>query len=298
MSTADERLGNPPVDILWILAHPDDESFGSAGTMAWARQRGLRTAYICATRGEAGQIRESRLATPDTLGAVREQELREAMSLVGMSELRLLGFRDSGMENTDDNHNPMALINQPPETILTHRVGHIRDLRPGTVITFGPEGVYGHPDHVMIGKIAARAVELAADDTWLPDMLEPWRADALYFSAAPRERLEAMAALPDSPFGQISGRSRNNLGIPSSEITHWLDVSQWVDLKKQVLGSHHTQVDPEEFLNPDSPMAQRLLHAFEQYQRHPLPWDPDMEIRDTLERARSEIGAKEVPIIT
>ncbi|MDQ3526102.1 MAG: hypothetical protein M3451_13765, partial [Chloroflexota bacterium] len=67
---------------------------------------------------------------------------------------------------------------------------------------------------------------------------------------------------------------------------------------KQVLGSHHTQVDPEEFLNPDSPMAQRLLHAFEQYQRHPLPWDPDMEIRDTLERARSEIGAKEVPVIT
>jgi LmbE family N-acetylglucosaminyl deacetylase len=150
----------------------------------------------------------------------------------------------------------------------------------------------------MIGKIAARAVELAADDNWLPDMLQPWRADALYFSAAPRERLKAMAALPDSPFGQISERSRNNLGIPSSEITHWLDVSRWVDLKKQVLGSHHTQVDPEAFLNPDSPMAQRLLHAFEQYQRRPLPWDVDMETEDALERARSEIGAKEVPGIT
>ena len=178
MTTPDERVGNPPVDILWILAHPDDESFGSAGLMAWARDRGLRTAYVCATRGEAGGIRDSKLATRDSLGAVREQELRAAMSHVGLGELRLLGFRDSGMENTPENDHPMALINQSPESLLAHLVGHIRDLRPTTVITFGPEGIYGHPDHVLTGKLATRAIELANDPTWLPALHSPWQASA------------------------------------------------------------------------------------------------------------------------
>ncbi len=295
MTTADERLGNPPVDILWILAHPDDESFGSAGTMAWANERDLRTAYVCATRGEAGQIRESHLATPDTLGAVREQELRTATSLVGLSEPRLLGFRDSGMEDTDDNHDPRALTNQRPEELLTHLVGHIRDLRPATVVTFGPEGVYGHPDHIMIGKLAARAVELAADESWLPDLQDSWQVSALYFAAAPRERLRALAELPDNPFGEISEHSLSNLGTPSSEITHWLDVSPWMALKRQVLAAHRTQVDANDMLNPESSAMEQLMFSFEQYQRRPLPWDSDMKAEDALDRARAEIGATEIP---
>lgn len=295
MTTADERLGNPPVDILWILAHPDDESFGSAGTMAWAAEKGLRTAYVCTTRGEVGEIQESSLATPDTLGAVREQELRNAMSLVGMGELRLLGFRDSGMENTADNENPRALIQQPPEAVLTHLVGHIRDLRPRTVVTFGPEGIYGHPDHVMTGKIAARAVELAADRNWLPELYSPWQASALYFAAAPRERMLEMANLPDNPIGEISEMSRQNLGTPADEITHWLDVSAWVDLKRSVLASHRTQVNPEEILSPDVPESMVRMFQFEQYTRQPLPWDPDHSTVDAIDQALSEIGSETAP---
>lgn len=296
MPTADERLGNPPVDILWILAHPDDESFGSAGTMAWARNSGLRTAYVCATRGESGQIREPHLATRESLGAVREQELRTAMAVVGLSELRMLGFRDSGMENTDTNNDPRALVQQPPEEILVHLVGHIRDLRPSTVVTFGAEGIYGHPDHVMIGKIAARAVELASDESWLPELQEPWRAGALYAAAAPRERLEAIAARPDSPFGEISDASRRNLGTPSAEITHWLDVSPWLELKRAALAAHRTQIDAEAVIRSEPTEEERLRYSFEQYQRRPLPWDPGMDLEDTLDRARNEIGAAEIPL--
>lgn len=291
MTTPDERPGNPSVDILWILAHPDDESFGSAGTMAWAAERNLRTAYICATRGEVGQIRDPALATPDTLGAVREQELRLAMSHVGLSELRMLGFRDSGMENTEDNAHPQALIQQPPEAILTHLVGHIRDLRPRTVVTFGPEGVYGHPDHVMVGKIAARAVELAADETWLPALHMPWQATSLYFAAVPRERMEAIANGPDNPLGEISDASRQNLGMPSKDITHWLDVRPWTTLKRQVLASHRTQVDGDRLLSDEIPEAELARYSFEQYARQSLPWDPDRSVEDALDQARSEIGS-------
>ncbi len=288
MTTADERHGHPPVDILWILAHPDDEAFGGAGTMAWATDRGYRIAYVCATRGEAGEIRDPQLATPATLGAIREQELRDAMSRVGMKELRILGFRDSGMENTSDNDNPRALIQQPPEAILTHLVGHIRDLRPRTVVTFGPEGIYGHPDHVLIGKLAARAVELAADPAWLPLLYTPWRTTSLYFNSAPREQMQELDAHPDKPLGDISEASRQNLGTPADAITHWLDISPWLEVKRDVLAAHRTQFDPESMPTPDDDSPFGL--AAEQYTRQPLPWDPEMTADDILTRARSEIG--------
>lgn len=296
MTTADQRLGNPPVDILWILAHPDDESFGSAGTMAWASSKGLRTAYVCATRGEEGQIRESHLATQESLGAVREQELRTAMAIVGLAELRLLGFRDSGMENTAPNNDPRALIQQPAEVVLTHLIGHIRDLRPSTVITFGPEGVYGHPDHIMIGKIADRAIELAADESWFPDLQEPWQTHALYHTAAPREILEQIAALPDNPFGEISEESRRNLGTPSAEITHWLDVTSWIEPKLHALSAHRTQVDVSELLGRELSPEEAIRYSREQYQRRPLPWDPTMQHHDAVDQARSEIGSTAIPL--
>lgn len=296
MPTADERLGHPPVDLLWILAHPDDESFGSAGTMAWAADRGLRTAYVCATRGEAGQIKDSQLATPDTLGAVREHELRTAMSHVGLSELRILGFRDSGMENTEDNNDPRALIQQPPEAILTHLVGHIRDLRPNAVVTFGPEGVYGHPDHVIIGKIAARAVELAADPTWHPSLYTTWQTSALYFAAVPRELILKLADHPDNPLGDISEQSRQNLGIPADQITHWLDVSQWLDAKMTALTAHRTQVAGDDVVVTGGGEGEDTSQLFsEQYARQPLPWDPECTIEDVLTRARDEIGSTSPP---
>lgn len=288
MTTADERFGHPPVDILWILAHPDDEAFNGAGTMAWATDRGYRTALVCATRGEVGEIRDPALATPATLGAVREQELRDAMSRVGLAELRILGYRDSGMENTADNDNPRALIQQPPEAILTHLVGHIRDLRPRTVVTFGPEGIYGHPDHVLTGKLAARAVELADDPAWLPLMYEPWRVASLYFASAPRELMQELDAHPDKPLGDISEASRRNLGTPTRDITHWLDITPWLDVKRDALAAHRTQLDPDTMPTPadDSPFGL----AWEQYTRHPLPWDPGMTADDILNRARAEIG--------
>ncbi|HEV2127634.1 MAG TPA: PIG-L family deacetylase [Thermomicrobiales bacterium] len=293
MPIPDERLGNPPVDLLWILAHPDDESFGSAGTMAWANGAGLRTAYVCATRGDVGEIRDSHLATRDTLAAVREQELREAMSHLGLGELRILGFRDSGMENTSENEHPLALINQPIEALLTHLVGHIRDLRPDTIITFGPEGIYGHPDHVLMGKLTTRAVELAADPSWLPALHEPWCANALYFASVPRELILAIACDPAQPLGEISEKASNNLGSPASTITHWLDVSRWLGAKRQAIIAHRTQIDPDEIMNPESQLAQ-WLHR-EQYTRRPLPWDPGMANEDPLTRARDEFGSISPP---
>jgi LmbE family N-acetylglucosaminyl deacetylase len=294
MTTADQRLGHPPVDILWILAHPDDETFGAAGTMAWARDRGLRTAYVCATRGEAGQIRDPRVGTTGILGAVREHELRAAMAIVGLDELRMLGFRDSGMEDTPDNDDPRALIQQAEETLVAHLVGHIRDLRPTTVVTFGPEGIYGHPDHILTGRVTDRAVELAADQGYLPHLHQPWRIVALYHHAAPRERMLAMADDPAQPLGAISEMSRQNLGTPEAEITHRLVIGPWIALKRQAVAAHRSQTAGRE--ESEAPEEATIDEAFasENYVRQPLPWDSDMAADDPLTRARAEIGAMPV----
>jgi LmbE family N-acetylglucosaminyl deacetylase len=294
MTSPDQRLGNPPVDLLWVLAHPDDETYGSGGTIAWASDRGLRTAYICATRGEAGAIRDTRIATTKTLGAVREQELREAMSHVGLAELRLLGYRDSGMEDTPENEDPRAFIQQPREAILAHLVGHIRDLRPATVITFGPEGIYGHPDHILVGELTVRAVSLAADAAHLPGLHVPWRAAALYHTVAPREAMLALADHPDQPLGAISERSRNNLGTPSERITHWLDVTPWLERKARALAAHRTQFADRDSVVSATDDERRRQLGTEQLARQPLPWDPDMRADDPISRAHREIG-REAP---
>ncbi len=290
MTNADVRPDRPTFDILWILAHPDDETFGAAGTMAWAKDRGLRIAYVCTTRGEAGQIRDPEVGTTGVLGAIREQELRAAMAIIGLDELRLLGYRDSGMENTPDNEDPRALLQQPEETLVAHLVAHIRDLRPTTVITFGPEGIYGHPDHILTGRLTDRAVELAADPDYLPRLLQPWPAVALYHHAAPRERMLGMLDDPSQPLGEISETSRNNLGTPMADITHRFDISAWLRLKRRAVAAHRSQTAGREI--DESPEEAAIEDAFtaEYYIRQPLPWDPDMMADDPLTRARAELG--------
>jgi N-acetyl-1-D-myo-inositol-2-amino-2-deoxy-alpha-D-glucopyranoside deacetylase len=213
------------------------------------------------------------------------------MAIVGLDELRMLGFRDSGMENTPDNDDPRALIRQPEETLVAHLVGHIRDLRPTTVITFGPEGIYGHPDHILTGRVTDRAVEMAAAPGYLPHLHQPWQVAALYHHAAPRGRMLAMADHPSQPLGAISEASRQNLGTPEAEITHRLDIGPWMALKRQAVAAHRSQTAGRE--DPNSPEEAALDDAFasESYVRQPLPWDSDMSADDPLTRARAEIGA-------
>lgn len=131
--------------LLLCLAHPDDESFGSGGMMAMYATQGVNVSLVCATRGEVGEISDPTLATPDTLSQVREAELRCACETLGVNEPIFLGYRDSGMAGTDDNHHSDAFANAPAEAVVPHLVEIIRRLRPQVVVTFDPSGGYGHP---------------------------------------------------------------------------------------------------------------------------------------------------------
>jgi LmbE family N-acetylglucosaminyl deacetylase len=266
----DQRDGGP---LLLVFAHPDDESFGCAGTLAEAAARGVPATLICATRGEAGKTGDPRLDTPEVLAMVREQEVRAAMRAVGLADVRFLDYRDSGMEGTPENDDPRALVRAPPDEVVAKLVVHLRAVRPATVVTFGPDGVYGHPDHLLVHRAATAAVHAAADPAFLPAVGDPWRTPALYYQTTPREQLQALAQRPDGPLRDLSPERLARVGTPRAEITTVVDVSPHRAAKQRAIAAHRTQVGDG---GPLSGMPRERVEAIlsrEHFVRVPLPWD-------------------------
>src|SRR5262245_23543804 len=148
----------PTRHVLAVLAHLDDEVLCGAGTLALCADRGARVTLVCATRGEFGPIASPELATRDNLPAVRERELRASCAKLGIEDIRFLGLPDAGVSYASEEAGTLPQL-----------VRVIRELRPRVIVTFGPDGLYGHFDHVAIGEITTKAREVAADPHAIPD---------------------------------------------------------------------------------------------------------------------------------
>jgi N-acetyl-1-D-myo-inositol-2-amino-2-deoxy-alpha-D-glucopyranoside deacetylase len=270
--------------LMAVFAHPDDETFGAAGVMAAAVERGVPVTVISATRGEAGESSIPGLDDPERLGVVRERELREAMRQIGVSDVRLLGYRDSGMAGSPLAEHPLAFVRVPVETAAARLVPHIRSVRPHVILTFGPEGLYGHPDHLHMHHIVLRAIQVAADPSHKDrGASEPWQTPVLYFAAFPREDMLALLDRPNSPLRSLPADARANLGTPQSEITHTIDIKSWADSKRAAIASHRTQTaegGPLAGIPPEIREWQ-LLHEY--YVRAPLPWSsPEVDVASDI----------------
>ncbi len=276
-----------PSRVLFVYAHPDDETFGVAGTIALLRQRYVPITLICATRGEAGRISDAALATPEVLGQVRELELRAAMDLLDVADVRLLDYRDSGMEGTPDNHDPRSLLQAPEDKVAAEIAAIIRELQPAAVVTFGPDGVYGHPDHLAIHRAATLAVHLAAE----PSAGDSgWLTPHLYYQTSSRERMIARAAHRKGPFTHMSDERIALLGTPRAEISFALDVSSVVTTKETAMRAHRTQIGPAGPMSelPRDEVLQMLSR--EHYVRANLPWSPPEGISDPLDDLEQTYG--------
>jgi N-acetyl-1-D-myo-inositol-2-amino-2-deoxy-alpha-D-glucopyranoside deacetylase len=259
--------------LLTIFAHPDDETFGTAGVMAAAVERGLPVTVISATRGEAGESAVPGLDDPERLGIVRERELHEAMRQIGVSDVRLLGYRDSGMAGSPSAEHPRAFIRVPVESAASTLASHIRSIRPHVILTFGPEGLYGHPDHLHMHHVALRAIQLAADPPHRGRATaEPWQTPVLYFAAFPREDMLAMFDRPNSPLSSLSDDARANLGTPRSQITHRISIEPWKASKRAAIASHRTQTAAGGPLAGIPPEVIEWQLSSEYFVRVPLPW--------------------------
>jgi N-acetyl-1-D-myo-inositol-2-amino-2-deoxy-alpha-D-glucopyranoside deacetylase len=204
---------------------------------------------------------------------VRERELREAMRQIGVSDVRLLGYRDSGMPGSPFAEDSRAFVRVPVETVAARLVPQVRAVRPQVILTFGPEGLYGHPDHLHLHHAALRAIQLAADPLHKDRATsQPWQTPSLYFAAFPREEMLALFDRPDSPLRSLPEDARANLGTPRSEITHNVTIEPWRESKRAAIAAHRTQTAEGGPLAGTPPEVREWQLSTEYFVRAPLPW--------------------------
>jgi LmbE family N-acetylglucosaminyl deacetylase len=172
----------PPVSeqrILAVYAHPDDECYCSGGTLAKYSDEGAEIMVVAATKGDAGQINDTYRATRHTLGEVRASELRASCETLGVKHVECWDYPDGGLASANR------------QQLVGDIVSVIRRFRPHIVITFGPDGGYGHPDHIAISDATTQAVALACDPDTYPEQLThttPHEVQRLYHAYFPERR--------------------------------------------------------------------------------------------------------------
>jgi N-acetyl-1-D-myo-inositol-2-amino-2-deoxy-alpha-D-glucopyranoside deacetylase len=269
--------------LLAVFAHPDDEAFGTGGTLARYAAEGAHIVLVCATRGEVGEIADESLATPDTLGEVRENELRCAAGALGISEVIFLGYRDSGMDGTPENDDLRAFTNAPADEAISHLVGIIRRVQPDVVVTFEPNGGYGHPDHITAHRHTVAAFHAAADPALHPEQGKAWQASHLFYTAIPRsffldmrDQLEAMG----EDISEFARWEEAGAGWPDEQINITLDVAKKIEAKWMALNCHRTQFGPDNVFHrlPEDVVKQLMSH-----EHFALAWpnpEPGLQLAD------------------
>ena len=261
---------SPRLTVLAVFAHPDDEGFGCGGTLAALVSGGHRVTLICATNGDVGEISDPALATPETLASVRQGELRAAMDLTGLLDVRFLNYRDSGMAGTEDNDHPFSLFQAPAESVVEQMASVIRELRPDLVITHDPTGGYGHPDHITICKHTEAAVKRCRDGS----------RPLLYYLCFPRSAFQRMwqemvNAGIRPPF---SADDTDALGTLDEEVTTLRKVEKFLAIKKESLERHRTQIDPNGPFAQLSPEVVDEIMSTEYFQLVPVPGADNRDI--------------------
>jgi LmbE family N-acetylglucosaminyl deacetylase len=251
-----------------VFAHPDDDSFGVAGSMALHRDD-LELLVILATSGEAGMIADPSLATRENLGEVREEESRASYRAIGVKpEEHFLRYPDGGLKDLD----PEPIIAKVTELLVT--------FRPGVVVTFGPEGVTKHDDHMYISRVGTEAFHRGRESS-------DSGFQRLYHVGIPASRIEGwremqqqMGQEPFDPEAPFQPR-----GVPDETVTVWVDCSPVWKEKQEALLAHATQAAEME----DIPEEVRpMVFGLETFvQAWPGP-EPGVRLTDLFEGLNSD----------
>jgi LmbE family N-acetylglucosaminyl deacetylase len=266
--------------LMAVLAHPDDEVFNTGGIFRRYHDAGVRTALVCATRGEAGEISDPALATPATLGQVREEELRESCRILGIKDLSFLDYRDGTVAQADEVEAVGRIVRE------------IRRVRPQVLVTFDPGGVYGHPDHIAVHHLTTSAFFKAGDPTCYPEQLAgglPLFTPQKLYYAAPMasafRRMREIAAslgLPFTPGGNAATLTVDQMGFPDEAITTVVEFDdQDFELKMAAMRAHRTQTRPDSYLNR---LPLEAVREWRRTERFVLAYPPrDDTVSDTME---------------
>lgn len=204
---------------------------------------------VTCTAGEEGENLSGIDLGDEEMVSVRRRELAAALDELGVEEHEFLGYRDSGMADTDSNRHPEAFAATDTDEAARRLADIILRFRPDVVVSDDEKGSYGHPDHVKAHEVTVRAVELAASEAG-----DGWRVRKRYVHAFPQSRLldfhrRMLEAGLASPFGEeaIDGLHEMPFGVPDDAITTTIDVRRWLDRKRAALEAHASQIGPESF---------------------------------------------------
>jgi LmbE family N-acetylglucosaminyl deacetylase len=198
--------------LVFVGAHPDDETFGMGATLAKYIAAGVKVYYICATRGEAGTVAPEFLEGYSSIAELRCAEMSSASAVLGLAGVFYLDFRDSGMTGSEENKNPASLMNAPIEMVIERLVKIFRQIGPDVVITHDSSGVYGHPDHVATHNAVTKAFYAAADPAQYPQAGPAFQPRKLYFGVR-THRLMRVAVRLMPLFGQNPRKFGRNKDI-------------------------------------------------------------------------------------
>ena len=242
--------------ILFVHAHPDDETITNGVTMAKYAAEGAHVALVTCTLGEEGEVLVPELAhlaadQDDQLGPHRITELDDAMRVLGVTDHRFLGgpgrFRDSGMMGTPQNDRPEAFWQADVDEAAALLVPVVRELRPQVLVTYNEFGGYGHPDHIQAHRVAMRAAELAADPRHAEDSGEPHAVAKIYWITLPRSVLQAgidalRAAGETTGFAAIESVDDLPFAAEDSTVTTVVNAEEYAERKAAAMRAHATQI--------------------------------------------------------
>ena len=253
---ATDRPAATGVKLLVVVAHPDDETFGTGSVIARAAQEGIDVVVCCATRGELGEARPGSVPDGITLAEVRAAELHEAAAFLGAKRVRLLDFEDSGW---DGECSPGSLVGAPFDDIVAAVRDVLADEHPDIVVTLDPGGGDGHRDHVRIGQ----ATTVAFDDVAA-------EGSALYYWCLVRSVMaQWLAHNRGSVYDELA-----EVGCPDDEITTIVDVADLLPRRLEAIAIHRSQSSPYAGLPADLQAAflatDRLIRARPPWRAGPL----------------------------
>jgi len=246
-----------------VLAHPDDESLGVGGTLAKYASEGIDVFLLTATRGDSGRFRGHRLdhhQHPGSLALadIREGELRAAASALGVREVSILDYHDQQLDRANASE-AVAIIAR-----------HIRRVQPNVVVTFGPDGAYGHPDHIAISQFTTAAIVAAADAAYQYDgiqALPPHAVSKLYYIAWPESTWKAYQSAFRKLVSAVDGIERQAVPWPDWAITTVIDTRGFWSTVWRAVCCHESQVTAYERLKELSPHDHEALWGRQSFYR-------------------------------
>jgi N-acetyl-1-D-myo-inositol-2-amino-2-deoxy-alpha-D-glucopyranoside deacetylase/mycothiol S-conjugate amidase len=255
--------------LLAVHAHPDDESISTGGILAKYSAMGINTVLVYCTRGEAGDILNPEFVPPKpglNIREIRAIELEAAIRVLAVESVYFLGYRDSGMAGSPENHESHAFARADIKEATDRLVQIIRRVRPQVIITYNEKGTYLHPDHIMANRVTLRAFQVSGDARYeIEEAPVPWQPAKLYYTAIPLERIRRMYRIARKQ-GEEPGFDPEVLGTPEKNISTIIDVREYLSRKLEALNCHQSQMNPKSIIRRISREFREEVMGYEHFE--------------------------------